>query len=122
MTNNENQASGPSSNSNLPLIALILAFVFPLAGIIVSLLAKKEMKDSSVDKQTADRVQLAFILSIVFFAIQVIALAFWINAYFEAMNSLNQYQDDMNNYFDNLDTPEVCYDPYTDSYTEEACY
>ena len=113
----------PASNTNLSVAALILAFVFPIAGIVVAFLAQKEIKDSKGTKGGEQLVKIAFILSALVLLLEVAWLITWINAYMQAVNETNDLQNQMKDIFDNLDTePEVCWDPYYEEYTVEACY
>jgi preprotein translocase subunit SecG len=119
MSDNNNQVA---PNSNLSVIALVLSFVFPIAGLIVSIFARKEIRESNGQKGGDQLAKTAFILSIVFLVIQVLVIIFWSVAYFQAVQDANNIQNELDNYFDNLETPEVCWDPYWEEYTEEACY
>jgi len=124
MSTSKNEQHAAAPNSNLSIVALVLAFVFPIAGLVVSFLAKKEIETSGGKKGGSQLVRLSFILSIVFIVIQVIAVVFWSVLYFQALQEASNIQDQMNDIFNDLETgvPEVCYDAYLDEYTEEACF
>ena len=57
----------------LSILALVFAFVFPIVGLILAIMAKK--------KEGGQLAQIAFILSIVFIAIWLIALIIYIAAF-----------------------------------------
>ena len=124
MSTSKNEQPVAAPNSNLSIVALVLAFLFPIAGLVVSFLAKKEIEASEGQKGGSQLVRLSFILSIVFIVLQVIAVVFWSVVYFQALQEASNLQDQMNDIFTDLETgvPEVCYDAYLDEYTEEACY
>ncbi len=124
MSTSKNEQPVAAPNSNLSIVALVLAFVFPIAGLVVSFLAKKEIEASEGKKGGSQLVRLSFILSIVFIVLQVLAIVFWSVVYFQALQEASNLQDQMNDIFSDLETgvPEVCYDAYLDEYTEEACY
>lgn len=124
MSTSKNEQPVAAPNSTLSIVALVLAFVFPIAGLVVSFLAKKEIEQSEGKKGGSQLVKLSFILSIVFIVLQVIAIVFWSVVYFQALQEASNLQNEMNDIFTDLENsvPEVCYDAYLDEYTEEACY
>lgn len=116
------KSTEPAPNTNLSVAALVLAFVFPIAGIIVAFLAQKEIKESKGSKGGEQLVKIAFILGSLVLLLEVAWLITWISAYMQAVNETNDLQNELNDIFDNLDTePDVCWDPYYEEYTVEAC-
>jgi hypothetical protein len=45
MSNPTPQNNQPSTDSTLPILALVLAFVFPLAGAIIGMIALKQIRE-----------------------------------------------------------------------------
>lgn len=45
MSNPSPQNNQPSTDNTLPILALVLAFVFPLAGAIIGLIALKQIRE-----------------------------------------------------------------------------
>jgi hypothetical protein len=70
-----------ADGKTLGIVGLVLAFVFPLAGIIVSVIAKNQSKAAGVENTPA---KIGLILSIIFSILWVI---FWI-LYFVAFAAL----------------------------------
>jgi K+-transporting ATPase c subunit len=49
MSNPTPQNNQPSTDNSLPILALVLAFVFPLAGAIIGHIALKQMREGRLD-------------------------------------------------------------------------
>lgn len=67
-------APGPApvaDGKTLGIVGLVLAFVFPLAGIIVSVIAKNQSKAAGVENTPA---KIGLILSIIFLILGIIVL------------------------------------------------
>jgi preprotein translocase subunit SecG len=64
-------AAPVADGKTLGIVGLVLAFVFPLAGIIVSVIAKNQSKAAGVENTPA---KIGLILSIVFLVLGIIIL------------------------------------------------
>ena len=67
-------ATSTGANSTLSVVSFILAFLFPIGGLITSIIAKIEYKKSNGAKGDIKLAKLALPLSIVFFVLQVISI------------------------------------------------
>ena len=74
-------AAPVADGKTLGIVGLVLAFVFPLAGIIVSVSAKNQSKAAGVENTPA---KIGLILSIIFLVIGIIVLII----YFAALAAL----------------------------------
>jgi hypothetical protein len=73
-------APGPApvaDGKTLGIVGLVLAFVFPLAGIIVSVIAKNQSKAAGVENTPA---KIGLILSIIFLVLGIIVLIIYFAA------------------------------------------
>lgn len=82
--------SWPKPESQLPLVSLILAFFFPLAGIIVGHIALGQMKRNEIPSSNEGMAKAGLILSYVFTAITVVIVFAWV-AIFATMMNMDYY-------------------------------
>ena len=103
-------------NSQMSVLAMVLAFVFPFAGLFVAKAAQKEIAVSNGAKGGAQLAKLAFTLSLVFAIVEVIAMGFWINVYVQTMNEINNVNSQLDDIWS--DVPSVCWDDESASYVD----
>jgi hypothetical protein len=72
------QNSQPSSDSALPVLALIMAFVFPLAGAIIGHVALNQMRDGRIVDTNRSLAKAGMILGWVFTGVLVILVGFYV--------------------------------------------
>jgi hypothetical protein len=80
MSNVTPQNNQPASDGALPVLALVLAFVFPLAGAIVGHIALNQMRDGKVVDTNRSLAKAGMILGWVFTGLTVILVALWVVA------------------------------------------
>lgn len=90
-------------NSQMSIIAIVLAIVFPIAGIFVSKLAQKEISNSGGALGGGALASLAFKLSLIFSVLQAIAVIYWVGAYLEAMSAYNEANQELEDLFSDLE-------------------
>jgi len=81
------QNNQPSSDSALPVLALIMAFVFPLAGAIIGHVALNQMRDGRIVDTNRSLAQAGMILGWVFTGIAVIIIGFYVVGFFWLISS-----------------------------------
>jgi hypothetical protein len=72
------QNNQPSSDSALPVLALIMAFVFPLAGAIIGHVALNQMRDGRIVDTNRSLAKAGMILGWVFTGVLVIFVGFYV--------------------------------------------
>jgi K+-transporting ATPase c subunit len=72
------QNNQPSSDSALPVLALIMAFVFPLAGAIIGHVALNQMRDGRIVDTNRSLAKAGMILGWVFTGVLVIFIGFYV--------------------------------------------
>jgi K+-transporting ATPase c subunit len=78
MSNVTPQNNQPASDSALPVLALIMAFVFPLAGAIIGHIALNQMRDGRIVDTNRSLAKAGMILGWVFTGIAVIFIGFYV--------------------------------------------
>jgi len=72
------QNNQPASDSALPVLALIMAFVFPLAGAIIGHVALNQMRDGRIVDTNRSLAKAGMILGWVFTGVLVIFVGFYV--------------------------------------------
>jgi K+-transporting ATPase c subunit len=78
MSNVTPQNNQPASDSALPVLALIMAFVFPLAGAIIGHVALNQMRDGRIVDTNRSLAKAGMILGWVFTGVLVIFVGFYV--------------------------------------------
>jgi len=78
MSNVTPQNNQPASDSALPVLALIMAFVFPLAGAIIGHIALNQMRDGRIVDTNRSLAKAGRILGWVFTGVAVIFIGFYV--------------------------------------------
>jgi hypothetical protein len=78
MSNPTPQNNQPSSDSALPVLALVMAFVFPLAGAIIGHVALNQMRDGRIVDTNRSLAKAGMILGWVFTGVLVIFVGFYV--------------------------------------------
>lgn len=78
MSNVTPQNNQPSNDSALPILALIMAFVFPLAGAIIGHIALNQMRDGRIVDTNRSLAKAGLILGWVFTALGILFLVLYI--------------------------------------------
>ena len=76
-------ASDYDHTSPLAIIALVLAFIFPIGGLILAAIAKRDIAMASQKVGGVDLVVAANVVGTIFLVIQVLAILTWLNSLFE---------------------------------------
>jgi hypothetical protein len=90
------QNNQPSSDSALPVLALIMAFVFPLAGAIIGHVALNQMRDGRIVDTNRSLAKTGMILGWVFTALGLIFIVLYVVLIVLTFNSgfdLTDYDD-----------------------------
>jgi hypothetical protein len=102
----------------MSIISLVLAFVFPVAGIVTSILAQKEIQASNGTKGGASLAKSAFLISIIVLALEVIVVTLWSVNYFQVLNDYNNQISDLQDEIDDAQVPQTCWDPFWEEYVD----
>jgi hypothetical protein len=78
MSNVTPQNNQPASDGSLPVVALILAFVVPLAGAIVGHIALNQMRDGRIVDTNKSLAKAGMILGWVFTGLTALVVAFYV--------------------------------------------
>jgi hypothetical protein len=78
MSNVTPQNNQPASDGALPVVALILAFVVPLAGAIVGHIALNQMRDGRIVDTNKSLAKAGMILGWVFTGLTALVIAFYV--------------------------------------------
>src|SRR5690606_26098953 len=80
-------APGQSDGKTLGIVGLVLAFLFSLAGLIVSLIARSQSKKAGVKNTPAT---VGVVLSIIFLVLQIIAIILSVTVFASLFNACAQ--------------------------------
>lgn len=78
MSNPTPQNNQPQGDSPLPVLALVMAFVFPLAGAIIGHVALNQMRDGRIVDTNRSLAKAGMILGWVFTGVLVIFVGFYV--------------------------------------------
>jgi K+-transporting ATPase c subunit len=81
------QNNQPSGDSALPVLALILAFIFPIAGAIIGHVALGQMNKGQIVDTNRGLAKAGVIVGWVFTGLYVLFVAFWVALTIFAFNS-----------------------------------
>jgi SNF family Na+-dependent transporter len=78
MSNVTPQNNQPASDGALPVLSLVLAFVFPLAGAIMGHIALNQMRDGKIVDTNRSLAKAGMVLGWVFTGLTALLIAFYV--------------------------------------------